>query len=145
MNIIESGQKTILVVDDDPNTCEFLTTILTKENYQVLSTFQAKDTLGYLKQGSHVKIDLVITDLQMPGYGGFSVIKDLQGEQFVSVPILVVTGRNLDQDAINMIKMEPNVRGIHKKPIVPSGFVQEVRDILGAGTEPENQGDDPFK
>ncbi len=131
MNVISTNDKIILVVDDDPNTCDFLTAILTKENFQVLSTFQSKETLNYLKQGSHVKVDLLITDLQMPGYGGFSIIKDLQTDEYSRVPILVVTGRNLDQDAVNMIKLEPNVQGLHIKPISPANFVADVHRILG--------------
>ena len=86
MNVIETDMKTVLVVDDDPSICEFINVLLTKEDFQVISTFRSRETLNLLRSGSYLKFDLMITDLQMPGYGGYSIIKDMQKEVGVVVP-----------------------------------------------------------
>ena len=131
MNVLESKTVSILVVDDDPKICEFLSSILEKEDFQVVSTFRSSETLGLLKKGSYIKFSLVITDLQMPGMGGYSIIKDIQAEDYDRVPVLVITGRNLDNSTTDMISQEPNVKGLCKKPLAITDFLGKVYDILG--------------
>ena len=130
--------KKVLIIDDDRNLCAAMETILEKEDFQVVSTFRSKESLGFLKKGAYLKINLVITDLQMPGLGGFSIIKDIQGEDYDKVPVLVITGRNLDPVTMDMIKHEPNVKGIYKKPLSVSNFVAAVYKILGILEKPQN-------
>ena len=131
MNVIETDMKTILVVDDDPSICEFINVLLTKEDFQVISTFRSRETLNLLRQGSYLKFDLLITDLQMPGYGGYSIIKDMQREGYQSTPILVLTGRNLDSGTVDIICREPNVRGLCKKPISANELRKKVHELMG--------------
>ncbi len=136
MNIIQSNDKTILVVDDDPAICEMMTTVLSRQNFQVVSTVHSKEALTYLRPGAYLKIDLLITDLQMPAYGGFSIIRDIQSGDYESVPILVVTGRNLDDQAIRMIMLENGVRGVFKKPLRVTDFIAKVHEILETAPPP---------
>src|SRR3989338_9095625 len=110
MNVIETDMKTVLVVDDDPSICEFINVLLTKEDYQVISTFRSRETLNLLRCGSYLKFDLLITDLQMPGYGGYSIIKDMQKEGYQNTPVLVLSGQDLDPKTVEIISREPNVR-----------------------------------
>ncbi len=142
VNIIKNDDKTILVVDDDPAICDMMTNILTRENLQVVSTVHSKEALTYLRPGSYLKIDLIITDLQMPDYGGFSFIRDLQSPEYESAPVLVVTGRNLDNQAINMINLESNVKGLFKKPVSIKAFVKKVHEILGT-VSPHSRPNEP--
>ena len=137
----KTNDKTILVVDDDPAACDLMSTVLAKANYQVLSTFHSRETLTYLKQGAYLKVDLVITDLEMPGYGGYSIIKDLQSGIYEQVPVLVVTGRKLDDDTIRMIEGEPNVKGLLRKPLSVTSFLGKVNGILGVNpaTQPAQE------
>src|SRR3989344_3681200 len=123
--------KTILVVDDDPAICEMMNTLLSRENIQVISTVRGQEAFTYLFEGSQVKIDLLITDLQMPGYGGFSIIKEMQNPKYMKVPVVVVTGKNLDEQAIALIKLESNVKDVIKKPISTRTFVARIHEILG--------------
>ena len=132
------NDKTILVVDDDPAICEMMNSLLGRERIQVISTVRSQEALTYLIKGSQVVIDLLITDLQMPAYGGFSIIKDLQSPKYNQVPILVVTGRNLDHQAVALIKMESNVIDVIKKPISTRDFIVRVREILGMTSAPES-------
>ena len=142
MNLYETDMKTILVVDDDPSICEFINVLLTKEDFQVISTFRSRETLSLLRQGSYLKFDLLITDLQMPGYGGYSIIKDMQREGYQSTPVLVLTGRNLDPGTIEIICREPNVRGLCKKPISANELKRKVHELLGSGSKASRQIDE---
>lgn len=131
MNVIKAKMKTILVVDDDPTICEFLNELLTKDDFQVISTFRSRETLNLLRLGSYLKFDLLITDLQMPGYGGYSIIKDMQKEGYQDTPVLVLTGQGLDSGTIEIISREPNVRGLCEKPISAAELRRKVHELLG--------------
>ena len=136
MNVIETDLKTVLVVDDDPSICELLNVLLAREEFQVISTFRSRETLNLLRLGDYLKFDLLITDIQMPGYGGYSIIKDMQKEGYQNTPVLVLTGRNLDPGTVEIISKEPNVRAICKKPISPSELTAKVHELLGTTPKP---------
>lgn len=63
---------TILVVDDDKNTRLFMKSLLENENYNVVLANDGKDALECLDQKA---IDLMIVDIMMPNFNGFSKAK----------------------------------------------------------------------
>jgi DNA-binding response OmpR family regulator len=137
MKVIDTDIKTILIVDDDPALCEFLNVLLTAEDFQVISTFRSAETLSLMKRDSYLRFNLIILDLQMPGLGGYSIIKDLQKEGFQDTPILVLTGRNLEQGTIDLICAEPNVRGLCKKPISAPELKKKVFELTHTKPRPK--------
>ncbi|WP_296883714.1 response regulator [Thomasclavelia sp.] len=64
---------TILVVDDDKNTRLFMKSLLENENYNVVLANDGKDALECLDQKA---IDLMIVDIMMPNFNGFSKAKN---------------------------------------------------------------------
>lgn len=64
---------TILVVDDDKNTRLFMKSLLENENYNVVLANDGKDALEFLDQKA---IDLMIVDIMMPNFNGFSKAKN---------------------------------------------------------------------
>ena len=74
---MESTTQTasILVVDDEENTREGLSKILTKEGYAVEMAANGKEAIGVLKRQS---FDLVITDMRMPLMDGFEVLREIK-------------------------------------------------------------------
>lgn len=64
---------TILVVDDDKNTRLFMKSLLENENYNVVLANDGKDPLECLDQKA---IDLMIVDIMMPNFNGFSKAKN---------------------------------------------------------------------
>src|SRR4030067_1172655 len=68
----------ILVVDDEPSMCEFLSIMLGKEGYAVSHQTSANQALTELRQGSRdpeKRFDLVVTDLMMPEMSGLGLLK----------------------------------------------------------------------
>ena len=64
---------TILLVDDDKNTRLFMKSLLENENYNVVLANDGKDALECLDQKA---IDLMIVDIMMPNFNGFSKAKN---------------------------------------------------------------------
>lgn len=85
----------IAVVDDDPRLTESLDELLTSAGYSVRSFPSAMALLG----SGFSDVDLLITDIGMPGMNGFD-LHDLVKRERPGTPIFLVTGRHeiADQD-----------------------------------------------
>ncbi len=81
--------KTVLSVDDSPSIRDMMAFALEPRGYKVV---QAEDGIdGLNKMGSH-KIDLVITDLNMPRMNGIEMTRAIRADRrFDGVPIVLLT------------------------------------------------------
>lgn len=82
--------KTIFLVDDSATILLSISNILTKAGYAAEKAANAEEALRKLQSG--LKIDLMITDLNMPGMNGIELIKEVRKLPACKfVPILFLT------------------------------------------------------
>ena len=82
--------KKILTVDDSRTMREMVSFTLKNAGFDVLEAEDGKDALRVLS--TEPKIDLIITDLNMPQMDGFELIDNLRsGSKHKYVPILILT------------------------------------------------------
>ncbi|WP_347173739.1 sigma-54-dependent transcriptional regulator [Polaribacter uvawellassae] len=93
-------RENILIVDDDIHILELIQRHLQSLNYHTYKAISVKEALQILKDQS---IDLLITDLQMPGVDGLELIK-YASEHFPNIPKLVVTGFPSIDGALEVMK-----------------------------------------
>ena len=79
-------KPSILVVDDDKGTREYLQNALT-EDFNIVEAGEGYDGLSEVMVGEH-HIDLIITDLNMPGLNGIELIRNLPK----GIPVIVISG-----------------------------------------------------
>ncbi|MDX2250863.1 MAG: sigma-54 dependent transcriptional regulator [Nitrospira sp.] len=77
----------ILVVDDEVNIRNALVTMLEKKGYQVYGAGSGEEALQHLEE---VRMNLVITDLRMPGIGGMEFLHRLKA-QWPDTEVVVMT------------------------------------------------------
>ena len=63
----------ILVVDDEPNIIEILEMVLRDEKMEVFKTGSAREALAILQER---EVDLVISDIRMPGFSGVELLRE---------------------------------------------------------------------
>lgn len=86
----EYAVKTILLVDDSATILLSISSILSKAGYAVEKASNAADGLKVFAGGA--KIDLLITDLNMPGMNGIDFIKEVRKlPSYKFMPILFLT------------------------------------------------------
>ncbi len=90
----------ILVVDDSENMREVLRRNLTMKGYKTFTVPGVKEAIELLKS---TPVDLVITDLKMPGIGGIDLIKHVRAN-FRNIEVLVITGYPSIQGAVDAVK-----------------------------------------
>ena len=82
--------STIMLVDDSATILLSISNILTKAGYAVEKASNAAEGLGKFQGG--LKIDLLITDLNMPGMNGIEFIKQVRTlPRYKFMPILFLT------------------------------------------------------
>ena len=80
-------KKQILIVDDEENTRIGLSKLLIQEGYLVDSAASGYEALDYLQQ---TKVNLVISDINMPDMGGLAFLKELS-RHFPSTNVIMMT------------------------------------------------------
>jgi CheY-like chemotaxis protein len=90
------GTETILVVDDESLMLTMAETILTEYGYKVLTANSGQKALAILSRDD-AKVDLVVTDLVMPGMGGRELVERIQ-QLAPKVRILCTSGYVMPAD-----------------------------------------------
>ena len=121
--------KTVLVVDDDPDARDFLTTVL---NDNGIATTTAEDGAEALEMIEQEPPDLVALDITMPEKSGVAVYRKLkQDDQLKSIPVIIITGISDEfQKFISSRRHVPPPEGYISKPVDREQFVTMVRDLI---------------
>ncbi|MDH4155988.1 MAG: response regulator [candidate division Zixibacteria bacterium] len=83
--------KTILVVDDSPTVVKFVSFSLRNSGYRVVTACDGMDAIEKIS-GMPDRVDLIITDLNMPNLDGYALIGTLrQNEVHRRTPIIILT------------------------------------------------------
>ena len=90
----------ILVVDDEEKIVELLQIYLEMQGYQVIGAHDGMQALATWQQN---KIDMVLTDIMMPGMDGYSLAEQIRSES--NVPILFLSARTDITDRVKGLKI----------------------------------------
>ena len=125
----------ILVVDDDPDIIEAITTVLESvEEYDVRT---ASDGVECIQQVKEDTPDLLILDLLMPRMDGFAVVRDLRGNpRYRKIPVMILTSVREDA-SYRRYELEMGVRmdvqDYIEKPVPPAELMRRVGNLLKRG------------
>ena len=89
-----SGSETILVVEDDPFVRSFVVMLLETLGYSVVAAIDSNDALQKLR--TNVQIDILFTDIVMPGSVNGWELADLAKQIRPGLPVLLTSGYALE-------------------------------------------------
>ena len=121
--------KTILVVDDDPDTLTYLTTVLEDNGF---ATVSAKDGAEALQKIGEAPPDLVTLDIAMPEKSGVAVYRALkESDELKKIPVIITTGISEEfEKFISSRRKVPPPEAYIAKPVESDELVATVRDLL---------------
>ncbi len=122
---------TILVVDDESRIRKLIKDFLRQENYTVLEAEDGEDALNVFEQNKN-KIDLIILDVMMPKFDGWSVLRKIRQDN-TQIPIIMLTARAEEQD--ELFGFELGVDEYITKPFSPKILVARVNTVLKRTTK----------
>lgn len=116
------GLRVLLVEDDDDNR-ELMAEVLASFGCEVLSAATGQEGLKTLSEHS---VDVVVTDIGMPGMGGLEMARAAKAIA-PKVPVVVVTGWAERDDITNARGRD--VDAVLIKPVDPDALTRTVTDV----------------
>jgi two-component system chemotaxis response regulator CheY len=119
--------KRILIVDDSVTVLQVLKLTLTNAGYEVLEAGDGQDALGKL---NGEKVDMMITDLNMPKLDGIGLIKEVRKRpDYRFVPIVMLTTESAGDKKVE--GKAAGASGWIVKPFKPEQLLKVVKMVLG--------------
>jgi len=116
-----TSTKTILIVDDETALCHMLSEMLAEEGYRLLEASSGTLALDILKS---TDVNLIISDIEMPGMTGFDLLKQVN-ELYPKIKIQLVSGYSDQVENGNVLHKK-----ILYKPYSQFDMIERVKDML---------------
>ena len=124
---LETKPERVLIVEDNEHAAYLLKTLLERAGYSVVLSPDGRDALE--KLASLAPVDLVMLDLMLPYVSGYQVlIEARQNPKWRRVPIVVVTARTLEMDAVRAL--ETGANDFVRKPFAPEELLARARRAI---------------
>jgi len=95
------AEDRILIVDDEESMCQYLAILLRKEGYEVLTVNSGVQALQVIGEQ---RIDLVMTDIQMPKMDGIQLLKGIKAMN-PGTPVIIMTAYASEQSSIDAVNL----------------------------------------
>jgi two-component system OmpR family response regulator len=116
----------VLIVDDDREIRELLTTYLVKNGLRVVAVPTGRHMRAALEESG--PFDLIILDLMLPGEDGLTLCRDLRSGKYKATPILMLTARSEEADRI--LGLEMGADDYLVKPFAARELLARLRAIM---------------
>jgi CheY-like chemotaxis protein len=122
--------KTVLVVDDEPDARDFLTTVLRDNGYATRVARDGTEAISMLDEDPPA---LVTLDITMPEKSGVAVYRKLkETEELAGIPVIIITGvSEAFESFISSRRQVPPPEGYISKPVDHEELLTMVRDLIG--------------
>jgi len=123
-------QKTILIIDDEPEIRNLMEEILSEEGYKTFSAESAQNAEQII--AAH-QIDLVYLDIWMPGTDGVDLLKKLTKTNNLKAPIIMISGHATIKTAVETTRL--GAFDFIEKPLSIEKSLTSAEKALNAGDE----------
>ncbi len=125
LSVLEMSRKKILFVDDDVHILRSYERALRKTPWKILTIPSARKALEIIQKE---KIDMVVTDIKMPGMHGFELISRIR-KQTKALPIIICSGyQGMREDADIILH---NVAEFFEKPVDLETLKMTIKTVFG--------------
>ena len=113
----------ILLVEDEKNICDFISTSLSSQDYRISTAHTGKEALPIITSQCP---DLILLDLGLPDMDGMEIIRQVR--TWSSVPIIVLSARTQEQEKVRALDLGAD--DYLTKPIGTSELLARIRTAL---------------
>jgi PAS domain S-box-containing protein len=126
-----SGSETVLLVEDEAAVRGLLRRFMDGKGYRVLEAADGEEALSVVENEAG-RIDLLLTDLVMPGMGGFELAHRLEAK-LPDVKILFMSGYSEGAEAFFNSGLVSDAKNFLQKPFSTDLLAQRLREVLDSG------------
>ncbi|RNC68635.1 MAG: hybrid sensor histidine kinase/response regulator [Desulfuromonadales bacterium] len=125
------GTETILVIEDEAGVLNLAVRTLSLKGYNVLQASRPAEA-EKLFEHNRDRVDLVLTDVVMPGKNGPALVEEFRGKR-PGLKIIFMSGYT--DDTIAPQHMNDHQTAFIRKPFTPDGLTEKVREVLDSRVE----------
>jgi DNA-binding response OmpR family regulator len=123
------SKKVLYIVDDEPNLCELVAEIFRDEGYEVFEFIDP--VLAFANAEKRIQngeaLDLILTDVNMPGLTGIQMAKNLRKIGF-NKSVVLLSGESGDE--FEQLKTISEITGVEQKPYKTDKLVVNINEYL---------------
>ena len=110
------AKKTVLIIDDEPDTLTYFASLLEDNGYEIVTAIDGEEGLSKLRASIP---DLVTLDISMPEKSGVKMFREMKdSDRWKDIPVIIITGISEDfRRFISTRKQVPPPDGYLSKPI----------------------------
>jgi two-component system, OmpR family, response regulator ResD len=121
----QSGQRSVLIVDDEPTITEVVARYLERAGYH---TRVASDGAQALEAAAEQRPDLVVLDLMLPGIDGLRVMRRLRDQDAEPIGVILLTAKGEESDRVIGLRLGADDYVV--KPFSPVELVARIDAVL---------------
>jgi two-component system chemotaxis response regulator CheY len=121
----------VLIVDDSPVMRSFIRRVLALSGFEVGECREAGNGEEALVQLAAHQVDVILTDINMPGMNGEELLRRLCADRVLkTIPAVVISTDATNERILRMIAL--GAEGYMSKPFTPETLREEIERVLGA-------------
>jgi len=118
-------EKTILIASDDETLWELLYYIVQKEGFRIEKADSDDEAIDKART---LHPDLILLGLKP--HDSYKTLRELQTDDAVNIPIVLLSNRQIDHSTAELIRQEPNVKGLLQQPAGSANLVVLLHRLL---------------
>ena len=120
----------VLIVDDSPVMRSFIRRVLGLSGFELGECLEAGNGEEALAQLSAHRVDIILTDINMPGMNGEELLRRLGADGTLkTTPAIVISTDATNERIVRMIQL--GAQGYMSKPFTPETLRDELERVLG--------------
>ncbi|MBU8850143.1 MAG: response regulator [Desulfobacterales bacterium] len=131
----------VLIVDDSNTMRAVIKKVIAISGFKMAQCIEAGNGKKALEVLTDNRVDVIVSDINMPEMDGFELLKNLKGEDlFKNIPVILISTESSEkrmQDAFDL-----GAKGFIKKPFTPEAVKKILNEVIGESNEEEDRRDD---
>jgi CheY-like chemotaxis protein len=121
-----SAQRTVMIIEDEPDAAEMFAEMMRVNGYRVLKMFSSAPAIPMISQE---KPDVIILDVMMPDISGLEVLRYMRREpNLASIPVIIVSAKSMPGDI--KIGLDAGANRYLTKPVGFRDLVEAVQQAI---------------
>lgn len=122
---------TALIIEDEKNICDFISTTLSSQNYKTIAARNANAGLSLI---TSQQPDIILLDLGLPDMDGITLIKQLR--EWCGIPVIVISARTQESEKVHAL--DAGADDYITKPFGSKELLARMRTALRHSLHPQN-------
>jgi two-component system cell cycle sensor histidine kinase/response regulator CckA len=123
---MSENKLTILVVEDEELLLDLLKEMLEDEGYRVLTAADGPQAID-LYRAEKENVSLVLSDMGLPGMGGWEVLRQLKS---INPSVKVILSSGFMDSKVRQDMVSAGAKDFIQKPYMPEKVIQKIRETI---------------